>query len=776
MDNAIYLMAKPYADYTWAGITDGNDATTNYAWDYWINGSKHTLDYQNQLTFSTAFSIDSVPIFNAVDGLIDDANATWIPYQIRSYYWDHSHYPATLKSETAARILSAENDETATRLLFPDAVDVDVTPLYSSKTMIAPDKNNSYIFTYYSGAQPWGNNDLGWWFGKNGAHIDGIAQAFEKPQHPYTLKNIFLVIATLVANRNVKMTCKVYKLDEIPQFVEDDCAMLPKELGELIATGEATITPNTLEETDGVIKFTLYGMDEYDPSLTYETTPTIDYPILVVVEGYNDEGMEDLVEFSALISSNNTDDEGYGELAYVKKGCTDDDDNFTGEYDWVGLNNFFSVGTMKTGFSIFLGTENNYITFESKSEDGEYLFPSTGGVLRNTWDTTSGIKFKSSWASGVDSWRLFWNGIEEIPDWLTIELNDIQSHSGYEGTVANVYASPLPSDETYREATIRFEIPGDYIDYKFMQGERPAILKGDVNGDHKVSINDVTTLINMLLSGSTVMNESTDVNSDGRITIGDVTELIHNLLSGKVETIVPFENKTFTVNGVKFSMVAVEGGTFAMGATRDQGSNPGYNEKPVHLVTLSDYYVGQTEVTQELWVAVMGSNPSNFKGNLTRPVEMVTWDQCQQFITQLNQITGMNFRMLTEAEWEFAARGGNKSLGCMYSGSNTLDDVAWYSSNAASTTHPVASLAPNELGIYDMSGNVYEYCQDKSSGTANYPSEPQVNPTGPETGNNIIIRGGSIDYVNDYCRNARRWNDLTDAKWKDQGLRLALPK
>ena len=147
-----------------------------------------------------------------------------------------------------------------------------------------------------------------------------------------------------------------------------------------------------------------------------------------------------------------------------------------------------------------------------------------------------------------------------------------------------------------------------------------------------------------------------------------------------------------------------------MGATPEQGSDAWDNEKPSHYVTLSSYYIGETEVTAELWQAVMGINPSNFSGSL-RPVECVSWNECQEFVTRLSSLTGENFRLPTEAEWEFAARGGKKSQGYKYSGSNTIGDVAWYSDNSNSETHNVAQKLPNELGLYDMSGNVWEWCR-----------------------------------------------------------------
>ena len=229
-------------------------------------------------------------------------------------------------------------------------------------------------------------------------------------------------------------------------------------------------------------------------------------------------------------------------------------------------------------------------------------------------------------------------------------------------------------------------------------------------------------------------------------------------------------NKEYTVNGVRFKMIAVAGGTFTMGATSEQ-QNYDNDEKQTHTVTLSDYYIGETEVTQELWVAVMGSNPSWFTGNMQRPVEYVSWDDCQTFIRKLNELTGANFRLPTEAEWEFAARGGRNSRGYQYSGSSNLGDVAWYRDNSSSTTHPVKTKSPNELGIYDMSGNVYEWCQDWKGP---YSSSSQTNPTGPSKGSGRVNRGGSWYNVACYCRSANRNCNPPNNRYYSLGLRLAL--
>lgn len=226
-----------------------------------------------------------------------------------------------------------------------------------------------------------------------------------------------------------------------------------------------------------------------------------------------------------------------------------------------------------------------------------------------------------------------------------------------------------------------------------------------------------------------------------------------------------FPGKVYTVNGVSFKMIAVKGGTFQM------GSDDGYEwEKPVHQVTLSDYYIGETEVTQELWTAVMGSNPPKFTGNMQRPVEMVSWNDCQTFISKLNELTGETFRLPTEAQWEYAARGGNKSKGYTYSGGDAIDDVAWHEYNSGGMTHPVKTKAPNELGIYDMTGNVYEWCSDWKG---SYSSAAQTDPTGPATGSARVIRGGGWGSDATYCRVASRGSSTPTFSYTSLGLRLA---
>ena len=229
------------------------------------------------------------------------------------------------------------------------------------------------------------------------------------------------------------------------------------------------------------------------------------------------------------------------------------------------------------------------------------------------------------------------------------------------------------------------------------------------------------------------------------------------------------DNITIPVmDGISIDMVRVEAGTFTMGATAEM-NDPYDKEKPTHRVTLTnDYYIGKYEVTQALWQTVMGNNPSYFKGD-NLPVEQVSWKDCKKFLSKLNRITGKMFRLPTEAEWEYAARGGNKSRGYQYSGSNNLSDVAWYYDNSGNKTHAVGTKQPNELGIYDMSGNVLEWCQDRYG---KYNSSSQINPTGVNSGSNRVFRGGRGNARS--CRSSFRFGITPRFRNKYLGLRLVL--
>ena len=278
-------------------------------------------------------------------------------------------------------------------------------------------------------------------------------------------------------------------------------------------------------------------------------------------------------------------------------------------------------------------------------------------------------------------------------------------------------------------------------------------VNGDVNSDNEVSIADVNTVIDIIFNGGTY-NAAADVNHDSEINIADVNAIIGLILDEQSSHI-----KTFTVGDVSFNMVEVDGGSF----------------KSIHSpqVTLSPFAIGQTEVTQALWEAVMGSNPSYFNGDSRpggpdNPVEDVSWDDCQEFIAKLNEMTGRTFRLPSEAEWEFAARGGNYSHGYKFAGSDDKDEVAWHNQNSGHRTHPVAELLPNELELYDMSGNVEEYCQD-GWGNNYFCSNPLTNPILPTTDGEYVACGGSWNYTGSLVSNVP-----ASSAWPARGLRLAM--
>jgi formylglycine-generating enzyme required for sulfatase activity len=220
-------------------------------------------------------------------------------------------------------------------------------------------------------------------------------------------------------------------------------------------------------------------------------------------------------------------------------------------------------------------------------------------------------------------------------------------------------------------------------------------------------------------------------------------------------------------------MVYVQGGTFTMGCTSEQGNDCESDEKPTHQVTLSSFYINKYEVTQALWSAVMGSNPSRFKGCDQCPVEQVSWNAVQEFIRKLNAMTGRRYRLPTEAEWEYAARGGRNSRGYKYSGSNNPGQVAWFRDNSSDKTHPVGQKQANELGLYDMSGNVYEWCSDWYG---DYSSQSQTDPKGPSSGSYLVYRGGSWTYGSWDIRLSDRNSSLPEFSYGSLGFRLVSPE
>lgn len=539
-----FLFAKPFTDYTFYGFCLGADENTHLAWDVFkYDGGEnyYPVDDAQDVTVNYSMEISQVPRFYAVDGEFEDEHATWYEYQIIDHGMGGSYEAPVVESETPINVFAIPSE----KIMNDDGSEVDYWG--SSKTMVGGGREgkNYYLYTYYSGAEPAPGNDNGWWFGKNGSHIDGIAQAFEKPTSPYLLKKIGMYTAVLeLLGDNAKMTCKVYKLNEIPAYNDTSEVVLPLVPGELIVSGEATVTESTIQDNYGFVEFTLFGQDEEDPELTYEYTPTIDYPILVVIDGYNENAA--LQDFSVCISNDDEVDEGYGELAYLKyprrvvsldeNGDTIFNDEgkpvyeWTGDYiGWCGLNNFFTSGEMKTALTIFVCTENPFITFNYSIEDGEHTFPNEGGELVKYVEyegetyAVEGIDFYSWY--GADDYVLTYKGSDELPEWLSIELEDVEGdeYSGWE-VYAAVTAEPLPENVPYREAVIRFEIPGDFIEYKFMQGEPMPFLPEDVNHDGEVTVADVNMTIGIILAGTN--DPVADVNGDGEVTVADVNRVI----------------------------------------------------------------------------------------------------------------------------------------------------------------------------------------------------------------------------------------------------------
>ena len=298
------------------------------------------------------------------------------------------------------------------------------------------------------------------------------------------------------------------------------------------------------------------------------------------------------------------------------------------------------------------------------------------------------------------------------------------------------------------------------------QGEWPSGFRVDVYAEDNSILNTFEKTSSVSFDGSAVAMPEQDVNI-----------------------------KSFTVNGVSFRMIAVKGDTtFWMGATQKQldfkeeiGDEYSNYDNNAHQVTLTyNYHIGETEVTQELWKAVMGTNPSRLNGDdyKQHPVDSVSWDNCQAFVTKLNellatQLNGKTFRLPTDAEWEYAARGGHKNKQeYIFAGSDIANDVAWYSIKGKQDleySKPVKGKNPNELGLYDMSGNVEEWCQNYYY---DYTKDPQTDPMGPETGDKRVVRGGRWKINSGdgsrFCRVGYRNRVSFEDRFDDRGLRLVL--
>ena len=321
------MVLKPNSDYTFHGVGEGTFFNSPMDWSYYDQTEGDYIDIENSNNLTVNYSSGTI------------CNAPYIYAQNEDFSYSNYQLNADLY---------VGMEETSNLLL-------------SSKTMIQGGRfgNVPYIFTYYSGLEPYGNNDSGWWFGKNGGlngrHVDGVAQAFEKPEHAYIIKQVVLMVGQLKVAEQVEMTCKIYKIaDGIPAYQDEVSVTLPEEPGELIATGRAELAAMQ-GGASNLIDFTLYD------NVGNVITPIIDDAILIVVDGYNEPEMAGLTDFSVFVSSDDHTDEGFGELAYIKYGTDEEDGSFFGDYTWTGLNKFFQNNgsglEMKAGFSIFITTE-----------------------------------------------------------------------------------------------------------------------------------------------------------------------------------------------------------------------------------------------------------------------------------------------------------------------------------------------------------------------------------------------------------------------------------
>jgi formylglycine-generating enzyme required for sulfatase activity len=357
---------------------------------------------------------------------------------------------------------------------------------------------------------------------------------------------------------------------------------------------------------------------------------------------------------------------------------------------------------------------------------------------------------------------------------LTIEAARVYEMVLLTGSIETVVNSSKTASAEIKSLPAMADI---YIDGKKV-GQTPECIKDLSIGKHQLRISkegfvDYTQMLE--IKG----NET-----------AEVTATLEKLTDGKVSS-ADGPRRDVTIGDVTFTMIRVEGGTFTMGATSEQGNDAYDFEKPAHEVTLSTFYIGETEVTQELWEAVMGNNPTrSWYQGAERPIADISWDECQTFVFRLKQKTGLSFRLPTEAEWEYAARGGNKSRGFKYSGSNDPDEVGWFAENSgkkrlkANATskdvdkndgkpHNVKTKRPNELGIYDMSGNVREWVEDRF---AAYSSSPQTNPVCHNYNSDLVHRGGGFDEKRRSCRVSDRDSRQQKIANKSEnlGLRLAL--
>ena len=407
------------------------------------------------------------------------------------------------------------------------------------------------------------------------------------------------------------------------------------------------------------------------------------------------------------------------------------------------------------------------------SETLTLIFPGvgTGTRIRFTFDDVNSETVNESQVYIEGTFRLQSRCLTDIVyQGMTCTAGDSVVASSIDGMFVNMVFDgiQLDNEETIEKDNIQ--------EWYLIEGQNEWEPSTEFSASRLPDVESVyySTLVVLLLDCSSVMDENF---ADLQQSVNAFMDRLQNINDGTPDV----DPGLFTVNGVTFQMVAMDGGTFSMGvdSTLVVEGFANLDEMPAHEVTLSPYSIGQTEVTQELWEAVMGENPSSFTGDLQRPVDQVSWEDCQEFIARLNELTGENFRLPTEAEWEFAARGGIDGDSTLYAGSDSINEVAWYFDNSYAMgnesedygTHAVGTKLANALGLFDMSGNVSEWCADWYGA---YTEEAQTDPAGPETGLRRVIRGGGwFSFDGDNRVTARNY-EAPHRRSSSLGFRLAL--
>ena len=566
---------------------------------------------------------------------------------------------------------------------------------------------------------------------------------------------------------------------------QDKQITVTSNVGWAVAEGHSTwlsFSPNKADESGNITVSALENPETTQRSGSFSVTPSvIDYPKQVDV---TQSGHSFDLDSTAL---NFTDKESSAKLTIESDGTW----SATTTDDWITLSPASGTGNGEVTVMVTENTQADERTGSVKVSLGvtSYTVPV---IQQGKFMNVSGGLFNLTSKGGSvdvtistnDGWSA---SIPDSVNWITLSDKSGEGDCNLKITVAenksttarNAKITVTPTNLkpyviSIEQAARYMRVPVSTLNF-FSKGGTSDNIQVETDGVVSAASAEDWITVNTIENGLFTITVQSNPNWFERS--GTVTVLMTDLDEGELKHTITITQDEFSdplvieVSGVKFNMIPVRGGTFTMGAAQATGIYEA-SETPAHQVTLSDYYIGETEVTQALWLAVMGKNPSVNTGDLNLPVDSVTWNACLKFVNRLSEITERKFRMPTEAEWEYAARGGAHELESVYSGSSKIDDVAWFIDNSTTITHKVKQLAPNELGIYDMSGNVQEWCLDWY---ADYTTAAVSNPSGPDDGSFKVNRGG---FANSYAKECRvTWRGLNAApQYTNQymGLRVVL--